>query len=93
MCIVTKDSRLHGWPATDVSALCCREAQIEKKMARRDAARERDASPDLVKLPGGGDVMGGDDSLAAAKARQGRPFDEAAEHRPCLQFYSCLEMR
>jgi hypothetical protein len=40
-------------------------------VARREAARERDASPDLVKLPGGGDIMGGDDSLAAAKARQG----------------------
>ena len=50
-----------------------REALIEKKAARREAARERDASPDLVKLPGGGDVMGGDDSLAAAKARQARP--------------------
>ncbi len=50
---------------------CTRDAQIEKKMARREAARERDASPDLVKLPGGGDIMGGDDSLAAARARHG----------------------
>lgn len=49
-----------------------REAQTEKKMARREAAREREASPDIVKLPGGGDVMGmgGDDSLEAAKARR-----------------------
>ena len=39
-------------------------------MARREAARERDASPDLVKLPGGGDVMGGGDSFAAARAAQ-----------------------
>ena len=46
-----------------------RQAQIEKKMARREAAKERDASPDIVKLPGGGDVMGGDDSLEAARAR------------------------
>jgi hypothetical protein len=38
-------------------------------MARREAAREREASPDLVKLPGGGDILGGDDSLEAAKAR------------------------
>ncbi len=43
-------------------------------MARREAARERDASPDIVKLPGGGDVMGGDDSLEAAKARHAFPF-------------------
>ncbi|EIE20044.1 hypothetical protein COCSUDRAFT_48583 [Coccomyxa subellipsoidea C-169] len=52
-----------------------REAQIEKKMARREAARERDASPDIVKLPGGGDVMGGDDSLEAAKAREAKRSD------------------
>ena len=38
-------------------------------MARREAAKERDASPDILKLPGGGDVMGGDDSLEAARAR------------------------
>ncbi|CAL8471137.1 g10679 [Coccomyxa elongata] len=49
-----------------------REAQIEKKMARREAAKERDASPDIVKLPGGGDVMGGDDSLEAARAREAK---------------------
>jgi len=42
---------------------------MDQKMARREAARERDASPEITKLPGGGDVMGGDDSLAAAKAR------------------------
>ena len=46
-----------------------REAMIEKKAARREAAKERDASPDMNRLIGGGDVMGGDDSFAAAKAR------------------------
>ena len=48
---------------------CCREAQLEKKAARREAAKEREQSPDSSKLPGGGDIMGGDDSFAAAKAR------------------------
>ena len=48
---------------------CCREAQLEKKDARREAAKEREQSPDTSKLPGGGDIMGGDDSFAAAKAR------------------------
>jgi hypothetical protein len=40
-------------------------------MARREAARARDGSPDLVPVTGGGDIMGGagDDSFAAAKAR------------------------
>ena len=42
---------------------------MDQKMARREAARERDASPEIIKLPGGGDVMGGDDSFAAARAR------------------------
>lgn len=46
-----------------------REAQLEKKAARREAAREREQSPDMSKLPGGGDIMGGDDSFAAARAR------------------------
>ena len=47
----------------------CREARMDQKVARREAARDREASPEMTKLPGGGDVMGGDDSLAAAKAR------------------------
>ena len=34
----------------------------------RDEAK-RDDSPDNMRLPGGGDIYGGDDSLAAAKAR------------------------
>ena len=52
-----------------VIALGCREAQLEKKAARREAAKEREQSPEISKLPGGGDIMGGDDSFAAAKAR------------------------
>ena len=48
-----------------------REAQLEKKAARREAAKEREQSPELNKLLGGGDIMGGDDSFAAAKARCG----------------------
>ena len=35
----------------------------------REDAKARDASPDRAFLPGGGDMMGGDDSFAAAKAR------------------------
>ena len=49
-----------------------REARIDQKVARREAARE--ASPEMLRLPGGGDVMGGDDSLAAARARWGSFF-------------------
>ena len=47
----------------------CREAQIEQRMARREAAKERDQSPEQLKLLGGGDIMGGDDSFSSAKAR------------------------
>ena len=35
----------------------------------REEAKARDASPDRQFLPGGGDMMGGDDSFAAAKMR------------------------
>ncbi len=38
-------------------------------MARREAARAREDSPELMRVTGGGDVMGGGDSFAAAKAR------------------------
>lgn len=48
-----------------------REAMLEKKAARREAARAREDSPDQVRLPGGGDVWG-DDSFAAAKEREAR---------------------
>ncbi|GBF92651.1 hypothetical protein Rsub_05020 [Raphidocelis subcapitata] len=47
-----------------------REAVVEKRIARREAARARDNSPELMRVTGGGDVMGGDDSFAAAKARE-----------------------
>lgn len=36
----------------------------------REDAKARDASPDNVRLPGGGDIYGGEDSFAAAKARR-----------------------
>ena len=42
---------------------------LEKKAARREAARAREDSPDLVRLPGGGDVFGSD-SFEAARARE-----------------------
>ncbi|KAL6754886.1 hypothetical protein V8C86DRAFT_2689411 [Haematococcus lacustris] len=45
-----------------------REAQVEKRIARREESKAREGSPDTVRLPGGGDVYGGDTSLAAAKA-------------------------
>ena len=43
---------------------------MEARAARRDEKRARDDSPEMNKLIGGGDVMGGDDSFAAAKARR-----------------------
>lgn len=48
---------------------CRREALIEKKMARREAAKAREDSPEVMRVTGGGDVMGGDDSFEAARAR------------------------
>lgn len=48
-----------------------REAIIEKKLAAREAKRAREDSPDMP--PGRVDLMGdGDDSFAAAKAREAR---------------------
>ena len=38
-------------------------------MARREAARAREDSPEMLRVVGGGDIMGGDDSFQAAKAR------------------------
>ena len=60
--------------------MLCREAQLEKKAARREATKEREQSPDMSKLPGGGDIMGGDDSFAAAKARSG-PIPNASARK------------
>ena len=62
---------LHSGP--EVHSARCREAVLEKKAARREAAKDREASPDVARLPGGGDPMGGDDSFAAAKARRALP--------------------
>ncbi|KAG1666001.1 hypothetical protein FOA52_010099 [Chlamydomonas sp. UWO 241] len=47
-----------------------KEKMAEARMARREETRMRDASPDRAFLPGGGNMMGGDDSFAAAKARE-----------------------
>lgn len=49
-----------------------REAVLEKKAARREEAREREFSPEMNRLIGGGDVMGGDDSFEAARQREQR---------------------
>ena len=65
------------WRAQDREALdellpkaTGREALVEKRIARREAARAREDSPELTRVTGGGDVMGGGDSFAAAKARE-----------------------
>ena len=65
------DAAMHGCHARhrQASMCACREAQVEQRIARREAAKEREQSPELLKLPGGGDIMGGDDSLSFAKAR------------------------
>lgn len=50
-----------------------REARVEARIARREEARAREASPELLTLPGGGDILGGGgDSFQAALARQRR---------------------
>jgi hypothetical protein len=52
-----------------VPLILCREGRIDAKMARREAAKDRGASPDVTHVPGGGNVFGGDDSFQAAKER------------------------
>ena len=47
-----------------------KEARTAERVARRQLAKERDGSPDVATLAGGGDVMGGTDSFQAALARQ-----------------------
>lgn len=49
-------------------------------VACREEAKARDASPDAVRLPGGGDPYGDDDSFAAAKAREARAAQQRS-HR------------
>lgn len=47
-----------------------RDAAIEKRQLRKEEKSTRETSPDITHLPGGGDVLGGDDSFATAKARE-----------------------
>lgn len=47
-----------------------REARVEARVARREEKRAREDSPEHLRLPGGGDVLGGGDSFQAAKARR-----------------------
>ena len=56
-----------------------REAKVEARIARREEARARDVSPDAC-VTGGGNVLGGTDSFAAALARQKRQ-EEARKQR------------
>eukprot|EP00199_Chlamydomonas_sp_CCMP681_P002836 CAMPEP_0119115278 /NCGR_PEP_ID=MMETSP1180-20130426/50436_1 /TAXON_ID=3052 ORGANISM="Chlamydomonas cf sp, Strain CCMP681" /NCGR_SAMPLE_ID=MMETSP1180 /ASSEMBLY_ACC=CAM_ASM_000741 /LENGTH=315 /DNA_ID=CAMNT_0007104183 /DNA_START=70 /DNA_END=1017 /DNA_ORIENTATION=+ len=46
------------------------DRRAAERIGRRDLAKGRDASPDAVRLPGGGDVFGGDDDFQTAKARE-----------------------
>ncbi len=67
LCLVDRGSDANG---TLFCRATGREAMVEKRMARREAARERESSPVMDRLPGGGgDIMGGEDSFAAARAR------------------------
>lgn len=43
-------------------------SQVEAHIARREGAKAREESPDLM-AAGAANIMGGDDSFAAAKAR------------------------
>ncbi|GAX79248.1 hypothetical protein CEUSTIGMA_g6688.t1 [Chlamydomonas eustigma] len=61
-----------------------RDALIEKKVARREESKARESSPDRAYLPGGGDIMGEDDSFAAAKAREARR-EESFRNRSLLK--------
>lgn len=45
----------------------CAVQQVEARLARREEAKAREESPDRV--AGVANIMGGDDSFAAAKAR------------------------
>ena len=46
---------------------------MEARMDRKQEKLAREESPEVTKLPGGGNVMGGDDSFAAARARFASP--------------------
>jgi hypothetical protein len=57
-------------PCMQCSAVLCVALQVEARLARREEAKAREESPDLM-AAGGAHIMGGDDSFAAAKARWG----------------------
>jgi hypothetical protein len=57
-----------------------KEARTAERVARRQLEKERETSPDVATLAGGGDVMGGSDSFAAAVARQ-RAIEAAKKQR------------
>ena len=64
---------------------------MEARAARRQDKRAREDSPEMNKLIGGGDVMGGDDSFSAAKARHA-PFATAqapVAHAPPMRRVPC----
>ena len=72
-----------------------REAKVEARVARREAERARDVSPDAV-VTGGGNVMGGSDSFAAALARQKRQQEAKQQRlvrapvpRACVATHGC----
>ncbi|KAL6776925.1 hypothetical protein ACKKBF_B19520 [Auxenochlorella protothecoides x Auxenochlorella symbiontica] len=66
-----------------------REARVEARVARREEKRAREDSPEHLRLPGGGDVLGGGDSFQAAKARlaasQGKRAQNAVLKHEALQ--------
>lgn len=67
-CAVPRAEEARGRDASPCM-LCAFAYKCAFDIPNREEARGRDASPDRAFLPGGGDMMGGDDSFAAAKAR------------------------
>ena len=69
-CLPDGSSRCcHAWllcMALQACMCACREAQIKQRIARQEATKPRNQSPELLKLPGGGDIMGRDDLFSSA---------------------------
>eukprot|EP00967_Tisochrysis_lutea_P121407 scaffold200030_cov15-Tisochrysis_lutea.AAC.1 len=74
----TGDFRLFQANASHLTLLLClcrfflhKDYRIkETKGLQQEEAKAREASPDVVRLPGGGDIYGGDESIAVARARE-----------------------